>query len=45
MMHSRFMVGRDERTAYERRRGRKCRIPEVPCGEKVWVRDSKERKN
>ncbi len=40
--------GRDGRTVYERRRGRKRRIPVVAFGEKVWhkeLRAGKERKN
>ena len=35
-MVSRFLVGKDGRTAYERRRGRKCQIAVVPFGERVW---------
>eukprot|EP00973_Karenia_brevis_P064143 8913014-Karenia_brevis.AAC.1 len=48
MMISRFSVGRDGRTAYERRKGRKCPIPVVPFGELVWykeIRRQKERDN
>ena len=48
MMVSRFLVGKDGLTAYERRRGRKCRIPVVAFGEKVWhkeIRPGKERAN
>ena len=48
MMVSRFLVGKDGLTAYERRRGRKCRIPVVAFGEKVWykeIRPGKERTN
>ena len=48
MMVSRFLVGKDGLTAYERRRGRKCRILVVAFGEKVWykeIRLSKERAN
>ena len=48
MLVSRFLVGKDGRTAYERRTGRKCRIPVVPFGEKVWykeIRETKERKD
>ena len=41
-MCSRFVVGKDGLTAYERRRGRKCRIPVVPFGEKVWYKKLKE---
>ena len=32
------MVGKNGRTAFERRRGRKCRIPTAQFGEKVWWR-------
>ena len=35
---SRFQVGSDGMTAYERRRGRTCRIPMVCFGEKVWYK-------
>ena len=45
-MVSRFLVGRTGLTAYERRRGRKCRIPLVAFGEMVWykeIRRGKER--
>ena len=48
MMCSRFLVGKDGRTAYERRRGRRCKIPVVAFGETVWykrIRESKERRN
>jgi len=48
MMVSRFLVGRDGRTAHERRRGRKCNVPVVRFGELVWykqMRESKERKD
>ena len=48
MMCSRYAVGRDGKTAYERRRGRRCNILVVPFGEKVWfkqIRDQKERKD
>ena len=48
MMVSRFLVGMDVLTAYERRRGRKCRIPVMAFGEKVWyeeIRLGKERAN
>jgi len=48
MLCSRYLVGKDGRTAYERRRGRKCRVPALPFGEKVWykeLRASSERKN
>ena len=41
MLPSRFMVGKDGRTAYERRRGRRCNIPTEVFGEKVWYRELK----
>ena len=48
MLCSRYLVGKDGLTAYERRRGRKCRVPVVAFGEKVWykeLRTGKARKN
>ena len=48
MLLSRFMVGRDGQTGYERRRGRKCSIAVLPFGESVWYREvrvTKEKKN
>ena len=48
MLCSRFLVGRDGQTPFERRRGRRCTQHVVPFGEKVWhreIRHSKERKN
>ena len=36
--HSRYAVGKDGRTAYERLRGRTCKAVVVPIGEKVWYR-------
>ena len=47
MICSRYMVGRDGKTPYERRRGRRCNIPAVAFGEKVHykeLRQSKEQK-
>ena len=41
MLVSRFLVDKDGRTAYERRTGRRCRVPVVPFGEKVWYRELK----
>ena len=35
MAISRFRVGKDGRTAYERKRGRRCRMPIATFGEKV----------
>ena len=44
MVPSRYMIGRDGRTPYERRRGRKCKIPVMPFGESVWYKQLKEKK-
>ena len=38
MLHSRYRVGADGKTAYERQRGRKCKQEVVPFGEKVYYR-------
>ena len=48
MLCSRYLVGKDGRTPYERRRGRKCKMPVICFGEKVWykeLRETKERKD
>ena len=48
MMCSRYLVGKDGLTAYERRRGRRCKLPVVMFGEKVWyleLRAGKDRKD
>ena len=46
MMASRYLVGKDGKTAHERRRGRKCRIGTVPFGEAVMYKElNKERKS
>jgi hypothetical protein len=48
MIISRCLAGKDGRTVYERRKGRKCRIPALVFGEKVWrkeIRDHKEKKD
>lgn len=39
--YSRYAVGKDGRTAYERLRGRTCKAIVVPMGEKVWYKKSK----
>ena len=39
MMATRFLVGVDGKTAYERKRGRKCRIGVVPFGETVMYKE------
>ena len=38
MVASRYLVGKDGKTAYERRRGRKCKTPIAVFGEKVWFK-------
>ena len=38
MALTRFMVGVDGMAAYERRRGRRCRVPIVSFGETVWYK-------
>ena len=38
MIASRFLVGSDGRTAYERRRGRACRVPTACFGETVFYK-------
>ena len=48
MLVSRYLVGKDGRTAYERRRGRKCKIPVAKFEESVLykrIRESEERKD
>ena len=35
MLCSRYLVGHDGRTGYERRRGRRCKIKLAGCGERV----------
>ena len=47
-MASRYLVGVDGRTGWERRRGRSCRLTTVPFGEKVWykqIREGKHKRN
>ena len=41
MLPSRFLVGKDGKTAYERRRGRRCDVPTEILGEKVWYKELK----
>ena len=46
--YSRYAVGKDGRTAYERLRGRTCRAMVIPMGGKVWYKqlgDGGDRKN
>ena len=41
LMISRYSVGADGRTAYERRRGRRCRAPVIRFGETIWFKELK----
>ncbi len=41
---SRYVVGADGRTAYQRRRGRPCKVGVVPIGEKVHFKRLKDTK-
>ena len=48
MVCSRYLVGADGKTGWERRRGRPCRLPVVRFGEKVWyqqIRDGKQKRH
>jgi hypothetical protein len=38
MAYSRFKIGDDGKTAYERQKGRKCKLEVVPFGEKVFYK-------
>ena len=38
MVTSRYLVGKDGRTAQERKRGRRCRTPVASFGEVVWYK-------
>ena len=42
MSYSRFKVGEDGKTAYERQKGRKCRLEVVPCGEIIYCKQLNE---
>ena len=45
MLRSRFVVGRNGRTVYERRKGRKCTTPVAPFGERVLYKEIRENKD
>ena len=45
MLLSRYSVGKDGKTPYERRRGRKCNIPVVVFGEKVYYKELRQNKD
>ena len=44
MVCSRYLVGRDGRTGFERTRGRRCKIKLACIGEKVWYKEIQEQK-
>ena len=44
MLVSRYLVGKDGRTGYERRKGRQCRLVYIPFGELVWYREVRKKK-
>ena len=44
MLPSRYLVGQDGMTAYERRRGRRCRLPLAEFGETVWYKKTSKHK-
>jgi hypothetical protein len=44
MLCSRYLVGKDNMTGYERRRGRKCNDDITLFGEQVWYKKAKENK-
>ena len=41
MVPSRFLIGKDGKTPFERRRGRRCNIQTEIFGEKVWYKELK----
>ena len=45
MVCSRYLVGVDGKTGWERRRGRKCRVPVCLFGENVWYKEIRKSKN
>ena len=38
MLHSRFKIGEDAKTSYERQKGRKCNEEVIPFGETVMYK-------
>ena len=42
---SRFLVGKDGKTGYERRTGRKCKTPVAMFGETVWYKELRDNKH
>ena len=45
MLVSRYLVGKDGRTAYERRKGRTCRLPVLAFGETIWYKELRDKKS
>ena len=45
MLCSRYLVGTDGMTPYERRRGRRCQVPTAVFGEKVWYKELRMNKD
>ena len=45
MASTRFMVDVNGKTAYERRRGRRCRTSRVAFGELAWYKKADEQKD
>ena len=41
MVPSRFLAGKDGKTAFERRRGRRCNIQTEAFGEQIWFKELK----
>ena len=41
-LYSRYAIGRDGLTPYERRRGRRCAIPVAAFGERVWYKELRQ---
>ena len=44
MVCSRYLVGADGKTGWERRRGRPCLLPVCALGEKVWYKQIRKGK-
>ena len=42
MVQTRFKVGSDGKTSWERMKGKRCDLEVVPFGEKVWYKKLKE---
>ena len=42
MVGSRYKIGTDGKTAYERLKGRRCNVVAIPLGECVWYKQLKD---